>query len=165
MSYLQTSTIEVFPSVKRGKNQVSARLMSEQAISGIVNNLIDTDGFIITRNITSDGPFEFNIHGYYFKIDHINNLTNQFSTATSIYGIIQIKEEGNYELLQGQDDEGEYRGIEFNSSSGPTETPETGTKVYSLLLLSRTSTSGTWGIDKGSRYKFNYSFEVDGGEF
>lgn len=163
MSYLQTNTIEVFPSVKRGQNQVSARLMSEQAISGIVNNLIDTDGFIITRNITLEGSFEFNIHGYYFKINNINNLTSQFTTDTSIYGIIQIKEEGNYELLQGQDDEGEYQGIEFNSSGTPTSEPEEGVKVYSLLLLSKNANN--WNIPKGSRYKFNYSFEVDGGEF
>ena len=65
MSYLNTQSINVFPSTKRSNKQVSARLMTEASIVGIINKLIDREGFVITKNedIYPEHSFEFNIFG------------------------------------------------------------------------------------------------------
>ena len=65
MSYLRTENINVFPSAKRSNKQVSARLMTEASIVGIINKLIDREGFVITKreDVRLDHSFEFNIFG------------------------------------------------------------------------------------------------------
>ena len=95
MSYLNTQNINVFPSTKRSNKQVSARLMTEASIVGIINKLIDKEGFVITKNedIYPEHSFEFNIFGYYFIIDSIQTLIdidsyNDTAEIKEIYGNI-----------------------------------------------------------------------------
>lgn len=174
MNYLKTSDVKVFPSTKRASKQVSARLMTEQAIVGIVNKLIDTDGFVITKKevfndyvAALEHTFEFNIFGYYFninKLQEIVNLYNDTDGVNEIYGNIQIAETGNYGELFGQDDGGIYQGISF------TPTPLVVTenrKVHSLLLLKREDSNSPWYVPDESRIRFEFNSvepNLDAGE-
>lgn len=177
MAYIASDKIEVFPSVKRANKQVSARLMSEESVSSIVNKFLDKSGFVITSadSFSYNNPFEFNIHGYYFKVDSTRSIINAVnSNALKIYANIVLATEGNYTLLQGQDDEtvdpvsgevtaSEYQGVQF--SVGSPITSSSGT-CYSLLILERASTSATFEVPAASWYKFNDSsveIDVDGG--
>lgn len=177
MAYLNSENILVFPSTKRGSKQVSARLLSEATLTSIVNKFLDTDGFVITSEdeYGLDNPFEFNIHGYYFRVATTREIINSLANSTlAIYANIILKEEGNYLQLQGQDDEtvdpntsivtsSIYKGINF-SDNGPIVSGD-GT-VYSLLILQRDSTNSEWYVPADSRYKFtkeSLDIEIDGG--
>ncbi|MBO7697146.1 MAG: hypothetical protein J6Y28_04610 [Acholeplasmatales bacterium] len=73
-TYIASSNVNVFPSTRRTYAQeFSARLMTESAISRIINNLVEVDGFVISNNAptTADDLFEFNIYGYYFQVKNI----------------------------------------------------------------------------------------------
>ena len=173
MSYLASTKIEVFPSTKRGSYQPSARLMSEASLVNIVNKLIDTDGFVVTPDedvvttnssgtITgqvTDKPFEFNIKGYYFRIGQLSYLLDKFSGASNIYARIHLNTADNYIELAEQDDDGEYRGLEFTN----TEPNETANYYYIWLLAKQ---NGYWVVPIDSRVKFVYDFAVgvDGGD-
>ena len=77
-AYIASDNISVFPSTRRIHSQdFSARLMTESAISRIINNLIDVDGFVIsnTAPATAEDIFEFNIYGYYFQVKNILSVT------------------------------------------------------------------------------------------
>jgi len=76
-TYIASNNVNVFPSTRRTYTQeFSARLMTESAISRIVNNLVEVDGFIISNTVpaTADDVFEFNIYGYYFQVKNINSV-------------------------------------------------------------------------------------------
>ena len=83
-AYLYTDNIQVFPSTRRGNLQVSARLMSEGTISNLIDQLLDTSGFVITdkkSNYLTDEIFEFNIHGYYFYVDSAKYIINAINNV------------------------------------------------------------------------------------
>ena len=65
MSNVASNQITVFPSTRRGTYQLSARQLSELRISGLINQLIDKEGFIITteEDYSPESPFEFNLKG------------------------------------------------------------------------------------------------------
>lgn len=169
---LKTTDVQVFPSTKRANKQVSARLMTEQAIVGIINKLVDRTGFVITldENIKPTSPFEFNIFGYYFKIETLRAITELFKdmTNTEIYGNIALENSGEFKELYGQDDDDTmlYSGISF------TDTPTSSTALsdktyYNLLILKRDVSTvegetiySDWYVPSDSRVKF----ELDGGE-
>jgi len=72
MPYLKSPYIGAFPVVNRTASKsgdIYARHTTEEMLSGIVNKLIDTNGFVITTQseFGLDRPFAFNIYGYYFK--------------------------------------------------------------------------------------------------
>lgn len=166
MSYLATEQITVFPSTKRADKQVSARLMTEQAIVGIVNRLIDRDGFVVTTDDELQGDsgdkhvFAFNIHGYYFEISsyaELKALYNDDESAMNIYAHIFVDTTGNYTELFGQDDEGKYQGLQF-SSNGTVENSNN-REEHKLLLLTREAFESRWFVPNESRIKF----ELDGG--
>lgn len=178
MAYLSSENVRVFPSTKRGSKQVTARLLSEQTISSIVNKFLDTDGFVITNeeDFALENPLEFNIHGYYFWVNNVQAIINSLpSTSTLIYANIILKEEGNYLQLQGQDDEtidpttsivtaSIYQGLNFTSQT-PLQ-PQADEEVHYLLLLKRDSSESDWYIPADSRYKFtkeSLDIEIDGG--
>lgn len=173
MSYLATENVVVFPSTKRANNQVSARLLTEQAIVGIVNKLIESDGFVITpdEKVFDSHYFEFNIHGYYFKVSAVKLITDLFNldgNVLNIYGNIIIEKSGNYDELFGQDDDNQYKGIQFTST--PLE--DTSKEIYSLLLFTRDNADGDWYVPTSSRIRYTFNSinistanaDLDGGE-
>lgn len=179
MAYLSSESVYVFPSTKRGHKQVSARLLSEKTLSGIINKLLDTDGFVITKadEFAYENPIQFNIHGYYFHVNNVQAIINALPpTSTLIYANIVLKEEGNYLQLQGQDDEtidpntsivtaSIYQGLNFTAQA-PLQ-PQADEEVHYILLLKRDSSDGEWYIPPESRYKFtkdSLDIIVDGGE-
>lgn len=163
MSYLATEQVTVFPSTKRADKQVSARLMTEQAIVGIVNRLIDRDGFVVTTDdeLQSDEHvFAFNIHGYYFEISsyaELKALFNDDKNAMNIYAHIFIDTTGNYTELFGQDNDGKYQGLQF-SYDGKVKNSNN-REEHKLLLLTREAFESRWFVPNESRIKF----ELDGG--
>ena len=181
MSYISTSKIDVFPSARRASKQVSARLFTEYSVSGIVNKLIDTDGFVITdydsTSSTAAGEvFEFNIHGYYFKVESAQDIFDLFSNASSpamaIYANIVLDESiNNYVELLGQDDLNQntntsvYEGVQF--TTWPIQPSQEHPTVYSLQLFARESVSYPWTVPSSSKVKFtskSLELEIDGGE-
>lgn len=170
-NWLATNKILVFPSARRSYTQVSARLSSESSFVNIVNKLIDTDGFIITPDATEElgsyvptAPFEFNIHGYYFKVDQAADITDLASSSdTAIYGTISMDNTGDYYELQGQDQSNTYRGLKFTNTQPVAQSNE---ELYSLLLFKRENSSSSWYIPEESRLKFTHGFlmKIDGGE-
>lgn len=180
MGFLPSNSISVFPSARRMNKQVSARLISEASLANIVNKLIETDGFVITpepedseTGFIAQDPFEFNIHGYYFRADHANDITALADTgSTKIYAniFLDTTTDINYTELKAADssinelDESSYfKGVEF-SNDDPLPTAD-----YSLLLFSKEQLSGGnsgWIVPIESRLKFVYTFAlgVDGGE-
>ena len=147
--------------------------MSELRIANLINQLIDMEGFIITspQEFQKDNnkQFEFNIHGYYFKVNDVTKLFSQFSDQKDIYASIRLLEVGNdYVELVGQDDahkelpdeNNTYYGVNFvpSASSGPN--------IYSLHLFTRDE-ENEWKIVVNSLYKFDASslkFSIDGGK-
>lgn len=180
--YVQSNQIKVFPSTRRSTYQQSSRLMSEKALVGIVNQLVDKDGFIITSKgeVDTENPLEFNIHGYYFHIPKLSYITNLFSTDivnTYIYATITLDDGNDFVELLGQDDTSGstsdtaisyYKGVNFTISS--SDLGPSGVNVYSLRILERTiSSSGSpsnWFCPENSFYKYigtSIDFKVDGG--
>lgn len=76
--------IRVFPTSGRttddSNNDIDwgTSLITEYNLASIVNTIIDPDinGFVITTNPESGKSFKFNIKGYYFEIDDIDNIIN-----------------------------------------------------------------------------------------
>lgn len=173
MSYLSSDNVSVFPSTRRSSFQVSARQMSELRIANLINQLIDMEGFIITRpeefQIDNNKKFEFNIHGYYFKVNDVTKLFSQFSDQKDIYASIKLLEVGNdYVELVGQDDAHTELPDENNTYYGVNFVPSasSGTNIYSLHLFTRDE-ENEWKIVVNSLYKFDASslkFSIDGGK-
>lgn len=173
MSYIKSSNIEVFPSTRRADYQLSARLMSEARIAGIINQLVDKEGFVITSedNYSTSSPFEFNIKGYYFKITDLPSLFLSFADSTSIYAQIRLQSNEGYMEIVGQDDahlavpdgtDGYYYGVNFLSLQPAEEV-----NSYFLKLFERSSVSDSWAIVPNSWDKFDSTsldFIVDGGK-
>lgn len=182
MAYIKTEDISVFPSTRRMVVQPSARLVSEQSFANQISKLIETDGFVITpedgsdAGYSSDEPFEFNIHGYYFWVESAVKITSQFSNGqeNSIYGNIRLDKEGNYAELQGQDVSSPigsttsfYQGLEL-SSTDLTKATGSDKADYSLKLFEKIvdGESTYWAVPIESRLKFVYTIAlgVDGKE-
>lgn len=167
-SYIASSEISVYPSSRRGVEYPESRLVTETALAGIVNKLIDKEGFVISNNTVND--FEFNIYGYYFKVNQCSYITDLFpnpESNTVIYGVITLTEvSDNIIELSGQDGAGEgdvprvYKGIGFTTTQPNSDAF---TKYLALLRYS----SGTWSIVPESKFKFSASssesLNIDGG--
>ena len=108
---LPTSAVTVFPSSQRNTN--SSRLMTEQRIVGLVNNLLDVDGFIIGVGGTTD-TVEFNILGYYFSCN-LSSIKSSMTDGDSIWAHIVVSGSSPYKELQGQDVNSNYEGVLIHS--------------------------------------------------
>ncbi len=176
MSYVQSNQIQVFPTTRRKKKQQDARLMTEKALVGIINQLVDKDAFVVTNkdDIGLNNPFAFNIKGYYFyfpQLSYITGLFNTDTTNTYIYASITLDEGNGYTELLGQDDTlnnvDYYNGVNFTISSSPTG--PTGTNVYSARILERSIDGGVaspWKCSEEIFYKYsgeNIDITIDGG--
>ena len=100
--YLTSSEVNVFPSTRRIYNQdFSSKLMTELAISRLINDLMSTEGFVISSSPSEN--FEVNIHGYYFQIDDATDIIDLFSsdsTVSKIYASIVIENSSAYPELR-----------------------------------------------------------------
>lgn len=100
--YLTSGEVNVFPSTRRIFNQdFSSKLMTELAISRIINNLMSTEGFVISSQPSTN--FELNINGYYFLIDDASNIISLFSddaSVSEIYASIVIENSSPYPELR-----------------------------------------------------------------
>lgn len=179
MKYITSNNVVVFPSTKRGNEQTSARELSEKSLARLVNQIIDTDGYVISYE---DNIIDFNIHGYYFRFSDVTNyLSTNFSSATNIYAHILISNTGTSSTVTGQDAEideligqdisGTFRGLRLDSeiltdTSTESDVGDTNCKCYYLKLFTRDSTDDSWEIPQDSYLKFesqSLQFEVDGG--
>lgn len=175
--YVLSQNAYVFPSTRRASNQLTARLMSETSITGMINNFIDTDGYVITNFSQSqvgasglDDPFEFNIFGYYFKVDKARSICNLFQTSNAIYAYIVLDKTGDYYELMGQDDDTSgssyYQGVKFTDVD-----PSTDGTVYDkmLCIMAKPTGSSNWEVPENSKIRFISGFafdikEIDGGQ-
>lgn len=164
--YLSDSNnILVFPTTKREVNDRKARLLTEQNIVGIVNRLLDVDSFVITKNFNINGSFEFNIHGYFFKIDDIGDIIElivnseasggtPISSGDCIYANIHTFVTGDYEELYGIDENGSYDGVVFTINE-----PLQNTNKF-LKILEYSSSYG-WSVPDSSYAKFDGNSLID----
>lgn len=172
MAYLNSNNIKVFPAARRtGSADPFSRLMSESTITSIINKFLNTEGFVITDSTgtISSGAFEFNIYGYYIKVEHVEDLISQFSSANKIYAAIYLDSSQTgvnnlrYTQLVGVDNGGSYNGVNFGSQ---VPADEANKEKHFLLILDKSS--GNWKIPSESRIKFNQTGliieAIDGGE-
>lgn len=181
MSYVGSQNINVFPSTKRGQYQRDARLMTESSLVGLINELIDLKSFVITPipsdTLQQSDLFEFNIAGYYFKIDRLDSIPdfNSLATGESIVASITLKTDNKFTELMGQDDSGVYKAITFeqkNTSLAPIrsttsidESPTVRKTTYSLRILDKVSDDKiTIDVDAKIKFQKDSLQGIDGGE-
>lgn len=168
-TYLNSGDIEVFPSTRRSFNSSRSRQVTEAHLAGIVNKLIDSDGFVITPEITSTGAsFDFNIHGYFFSttVDKIAAAVSP-SAEVVVYGIITIDTQvppppANTQVppafyeLEGVDVNNVYQGLKLTID--PNDLNNLSANSYYLALLEYNpnpeSGASNWKIPERSRIKF-----------
>ena len=165
-----SSNIKVFPAARRiGSADPFSRLMSESTIASIINRLIGSEGFIITSsdNAISSGVFEFNLFGYYIKINDIASIISTLSSGTEIYATIFLEtfQSGDlsYVELVGSDADSNYNGVQFTTT---VPADQTNKEKHYLKILEKVD--GSWKIPAESRIKFgrhDFSIDaIDGGE-
>lgn len=183
---IKSNSIQVFPSARRVTYQRTARLFTEKNLTNIVNQLLNVNGFVITRldnagTNWSTSPFEFNIAGYYFRVGMLNDILDATDNVnTAEYGDLIVasitlavekdisSSTGDFRELIGQDDEDtkKYNGITFKlqkkdasdtQKASVIATENTdGTITYSLILLVNVN-NGVWATFPGSMIKFDQS--------
>lgn len=179
MPYIKSNAINVFPCANRGTAyNLQSRLTSEYNLTNIINQLIDTDSFVISNNLSNG--ISFNIHGYYFSVSDYTSITNLNSSWTDVYATITISSDVlvdgvifNELIVTGTEDtstndsldndQTEFTGVEFSNS------PASGDNTYSLHILHRDSISSSWYIPPESTVKFvtnsnKRSIKIDDGE-
>lgn len=163
MANLNTADVKVFPSTRRVATQVDARLMTEASMVGIINQLINKDGFVITETFNESNPFEFNIYGYYFIVNQGSSITTLVSSGTEIIASIKIDTTNGYYELVGQDNNNAYEGLNIGTSA---VTPGSNQIVKSLKILEKVN--GVWQIPEASKVMFSQDnidiIDIDGGE-
>lgn len=165
ISYVKSNQIKAFPVVNRNtavSGDTYAKHTSEATLTGIVNKLINSDGFVITpRNkIKLNSEFAFNIFGYYFNVTSLEyileavfkNVTDSSPWLGSIYAGIDLAENGQWTELAGGDETPEadndkegidpdtyqYKSVKFTTSLEDL----TNTSHYiELFLLSRNNST------------------------
>ena len=190
MSQRKSSSISVFPCANRGEFEgkanfnLQSRLTSEYNLTSIINQLVDKHSFVISPSDTStpvdtSSPISFNINGYYFKIDTIENAIGEFSNSNNLYASIQLKTTyvdgfGNMIELSATGDSDEVAG-----DSGLTlddavftgldisDALRSGTNIYSLHILKKDG--GSWYVPPESTVRFitdntRRSVKIDDGE-
>lgn len=180
MSFLNTDKIKVFPSTRRVGTQVDARLMTEASMVGLINQLINKKGFIITPKLNTETgydpakEFEFNIHGYYFRINQASDITTLVGNAglnKIVYAHIAVDNSSTtqYHELIGQDDTNVYKGLYIDLTPPDEFDAHLSNADYYHLKLFKANAAGTkWLIADESYAKFNESsvdLDIDGGIF
>lgn len=182
MAYIASEQITVFPTTRRDDHK-SNRLFSEASAVNLVNQLLDIKQFVISDefNGSSSESFEFNIQGYYFRIDtcaHLQAIVTSLGSPNEVWANITLTsgqeqdnngsgDSGNpiedFRELDGQDDSGEYQGVVFSN----LDESGTGSNKYSLKILAKENNA--YVIPETSKVKFSMSRlfgdlkEIDGG--
>ena len=148
---IASTGIRVYPAVNRNAKEsgdIYARHASEEFLAGIVNKLIDTQGFVITSHEAIDAAiqakkdinFAFNINGYYFTILNLEDDLLEWAKACTweegqeknLYAYIYTENHGTWVELAGGDE---------TSETGNEITPENpveslGNYTYKCLSIS-----------------------------
>lgn len=101
MSYLSSEQVKIYPSARRGATKAFSRLLSEEAMTRLINSLIEYEGFVITPDSSvasqSDTLFKFNLKGYYFEVNK-KALQDLFplSSNSNIYANITLTKYGEF---------------------------------------------------------------------
>lgn len=77
MSYISGNKLHIFPSSGRTANSGEDNWLSEYNLSSIVNQFIDggrKSSFVISRTTGAGKPIEFNIAGYYIRVDDAQDI-------------------------------------------------------------------------------------------
>jgi len=180
--YLNSTKIFGFPITRRTYESANAKQLTESNLTTLVNNIVDADSFVITKELPSTEDensfnFEFNIHGYYFKINYCSLLklfnyeNNTPSAGTSIYAGIslakqyqpedkpeeqQIPVPKSFWEVAGQDVDSEYKGVEFVLNPD-SEALNVFDYTIKLIEVSNVGGSNTWIIPETSLIKYNIS--------
>lgn len=177
MPYINSNSINVFPCANRGTAyNLQSRLTSEYNLTNIINQLIDTDSFVISNNLSNG--LSFNIHGYYFNVSNYQDITNLDSSWTDVYAQITIAHNelesglvfdeltvnGTEDVSTNLDADTTFTGVAFTSTK-----PAEAQNHYFLHILHRDSTSSDWYIPPESTVKFvtnstRCSIKIDDGE-
>lgn len=175
MAFINKNNIHVFP-VTNKPSEKQSRLTTEYNITNIVNRLLDTKSFVITSEVTSgESALEFNIQGYYVKVDKISDLGTP-TTASDCYATITIisktltddntqtfieldggeetktNEDGTTEKNEDGTDVIIYTGVAFSWEAPNTE-PTTEDGEYTLHILHYNGSKYT--IPRASKIRFN----------
>ena len=139
---ITSSSISVFPLAKNRTSDRSARLFYENNVANLIRQLIDVEGFIISKDelklsmsssVVSDhfvelclaviNPLVFNLHGYYFnvrgnsivyKYDKIN--ASETTLEDSLYAMLRIDNITN-EIIGFDNASDEYEGLHILTES------------------------------------------------
>lgn len=191
-SYVKSDQIKAFPVVNRNteaSGDTYAKHTSEATLAGIVNKLIDSDGFVITpRNkIKLDGEFAFNIYGYYFNVAKlqyileavIKNETdiNSNTWPRSVYAGIDLEKNGQWLELAGSDETSEvyndkektidpntyqYTSVKFTTSS---EDLKKMSHYIELFLLSKLGSNDVEVVLPSDDLKLDFSWTDSGNTY
>ena len=168
--YLDSSKVKVFPFARfrEPENDIASRLFYEENISRLIRQVVDTECFIVSGGINNDGStsdegLAINIHGYYFYIKQgtsiVPNTDVPNTDPRTCYVSIQLTSGGAVSELFGQDDEGEFKALNFTANI-PTATE--GTNVFYVKLAEKT-TNNNWVINNELKRKFNFGYSaIDG---
>ena len=148
--YCPSDNIFVFPSVQR-TNKPESRNLSENNLTTMFRSLVSADATYVLNEGSVNGAskFEFVIDGYYFKLTPITSVEALFEALSdagdALFASITVSTTtgSNFVELQGVDDGGEYKGVEFSNDEGD------------LLLAVRSDT--TWVVPQSSNRRYNGS--------
>ena len=187
---INSDSVKIFPSTKRADQQHSSRALTQAALVGLVNQLLDRQSFVISQNddneifnLQNNQFIQVNICGYYFKV-RTSQITSfigdtsiqsiylcakflQGSSAYSVEYLPRMNLIGNdqsYIQFDGQMDSNQkVQGLKLSD----TEISTNGWK--SILILEKSE--NYWKIPSGSQIKFNLTrlpstqiSGVDGGD-
>lgn len=182
MSHILSENILIFPSVGRDSTYSSGQYMTEYNLVNIINRLTDQAAFVITPptgswspttplaarsyDPTEGGPFEFNMYGYYFRINPAANLTGLLSEgegqylnatinlkmdqSTGIINILPNSDTTGMDAVIGSDSSSVYTGLSLSVSDEPSAPVSTGEVTRSLWSGSGTATVSLTLLQKGT---------------
>ena len=126
-----------------------SRIGTESNLNSSVNRLTIDGSFVIDDNVASDGTLRFSLHGYYFKAN-VNEAISNLSNPNELWASINVQSIGNtsdaykIECLIAQDgssqilDENDkFKGLKFYDS----QPIGLGDGQYALKLLSKSNNS------------------------
>lgn len=163
MAHIYSTNISAFPLAKNRDNNRESNLLYEQNIANIVNQIIDTEAFIVTSNIEllfeegqsagklklpQNSSLQVSLGGRLFTItsgDYDLELLSGVEKGDSIYLSVQVF---NGEIF-GQDDGEVYKGLTITNGD---EIPSTHTH---LLHLATITNEGEVVIPETSYLKLN----------
>ena len=172
---INSDRIKLFPISKPRSNDPTSRLFYEDNIANMLRQIVGKNGFIINapkeltlRNgyyVNDKEDLEFNIYGYYVNIKAGTNLIEANGIKDYIYAQIII-DNSSIPEIKGQDNAGNYEGLEIISRDIKIEDDKTNVKDNSkktltiyLLLYKKNNGSfiieGTTGFITGIDGKVN----------